>query len=127
MYHQVNEICEQRREALESYEDELHEELVLKTVLTEQRVIEKFRNIVYPVVDLRTRDLIKAKVKYLMDPVMNMKFEAELQGLKDTLKFLQLTEEVDLTNEQVYESWRILEKGNIAREQKVGDFTRENP
>ena len=59
---------EERREALENYEDELFEELVLQAVLLEQKAIENFRDIVYPAVDLRTRDLIKAKVKYLLDP-----------------------------------------------------------
>ena len=63
---------------MESYEDELFDDLVLQTVLVEHRAIEILRDIVYPEVDLRPRDLIKAKVKYLMDPVQNAKFEAEL-------------------------------------------------
>lgn len=62
------EMRVERREALECYEDELFEELVLQAVLLEQKVIENIKEIVYPEVDLRTRDLIKAKVKYLMDP-----------------------------------------------------------
>ena len=83
---QMTELREQRREALENYEDELFEDLVLQSVLLEQKAIENFGPIVYPEVDLRTRDLIKAKVRYLMDPEQNTKFEAELNVLKDSLK-----------------------------------------
>ena len=82
----MSDIRQERREALENYEDELFEDLVLKTVLLEQKVIEKFKDIVYPEVDLRTRDIIKAKVKYLMNAEQNSKFEAELNTLKDSLQ-----------------------------------------
>ena len=65
---QLTDLKLERREALENYEDDLFEDLVLKTVLLEQKAIDKFKDFVYPQVeDLRTRDLIKAKVKYLMD------------------------------------------------------------
>ena len=56
----------------------MFDDLVHQTVLVEHKAIEVFRDIVYPEVDLRPRDLIKAKVKYLMDPVQNAKIEAEL-------------------------------------------------
>ena len=65
---QMTEMRQERREALESYEDELFEELVLQAILLEQKVIESIKDILYPELDIRPRDLIKAKVKYLMDP-----------------------------------------------------------
>ena len=52
---------------------------------------------------------------------MNMKFEAELQGLKDSLRMQESTgkneERKAMTNFQIYKGWRLLEKGNIDREQ----------
>lgn len=87
---QLKEMRDRRREAIENYEDDVFEELVLQTVLLEQRSIEIFQSIVYPAVDLRTRDLIKAKVKYLMNSDQNSKFEAELQQLKDRVETSQL-------------------------------------
>ena len=44
----LNELKELRREALESYEDELFDDLVLQTVLVEHRATEIMRDIVYP-------------------------------------------------------------------------------
>ena len=105
----LNELKEQRREALESYEDELFDDLVLQTVLVEHKAIEILRDIVYPEVDLRPRDLIKAKVKYLMDPVQNAKFEAELQVLKVSLKSTSIEAPEEITEDKVLSSWRTLE------------------
>ena len=51
-----------------------------------------------------------------MDPVMNMKFEAELQGLKDSLRMQESTgkneERKAMSNDQIYKGWRLLEKGS---------------
>ena len=80
---------QERREALESYEDELFEELVLQAILLEQKVIESIKDILYPELDIRPRDLIKAKVKYLMDPEQNAKYEGELNTLRDSLTAAQ--------------------------------------
>ena len=111
----MSELKEQRREALENYEDELFESLVLETVLLEQKAVEKFKDIVYPEVDLRTRDLIKAKVKYLMDPEQNAKFEAELNILKDTLKNSQSdNNKPSLAEDKAIAAWRLLEQSTIA-------------
>ena len=95
---------------MESYEDELFDDLVLQTVLVEHKAIEILRDIVYPEVDLRPRDLIKAKVKYLMDPIQNAKFEAELQALKVSLKSTSIeAPSEEITEEKVLSSWRTLE------------------
>ena len=51
----MKDLRNRRIEAIESYEDELHDELVLQTVYLEQTVIEIFRDIVFPVLDLTKR------------------------------------------------------------------------
>ena len=45
---QLGDLKAERREALENYEDDLYEDLVLKTVLLEQKAVEKFKDFVYP-------------------------------------------------------------------------------
>ena len=124
----MKDFRDQRREAIESYEDELFEDLVLQTVYKEQTAVEVFRDIVYPEIDLGRRDLIKAKVKYLMDPVQNAKFESKLEALKDEIQASQHSStDLQLTKDQVLTAWRTLEKSNIELDQKVRDFTRDNP
>ena len=124
------DIKAKRREALENYEDDLFEDLVMQTVLVEQKTIEVFRSVLYSQLDLRPRDLIKAKVKYLMDPEYNAKFEAELGTLKDAINaaFVEIeesSEEID--EEKCLKAWRTLELANISKEQKVSDYGRSNP
>ena len=61
-----------------------------------------------------------------MNPNQNTKFEAALQQLRDKLEADQ-SEVKELTEEEALEGWRIFEKGNILRDQKVLDFARDNP
>ena len=62
-----------------------------------------------------------------MDPVQNAKFEAELQALKDSLKSISIENPSDeISEEKVLSSWRTLEQGNIARENKIADHNRAN-
>ena len=76
---QKDELRQQRREALENYEDELFEDLLLQDVLLEDKAVDEIRSILLAELGLRTRDLVKAKVKYLLDPASNSKFEQELR------------------------------------------------
>lgn len=71
----THELKGKRREALENYEDDLFEDLLLQEVLLEDKAVYVIRNFLFPVLDLRTRDLVKAKVKYLLDPALNSQFE----------------------------------------------------
>ena len=111
---------------MENYEDELFEDLLLQEVLLEQKAMDLIRDVVYQKLDLRTRDIVKAKVKYMHDAELNSRFESELRQLKSKLK-IEGREATELSEEQILKAWREYEKTNIVREQSIVDFARKNP
>ena len=54
----------------------------MQTVLLESKAIDLLREKVYKELGLRIRDIVKAKVKYMHDPVLNTQFDNELRQLK---------------------------------------------
>ena len=74
---QIQDLREERREALENYEDELFQDLLLQQIHLEGKAMDAISIIVYADLNLRMRDIVKAKVKYLHDPALNSQFEQE--------------------------------------------------
>jgi len=109
----VSGLEAQRREALENYEDEVFEDLVLKQVLFEHKTEEALRDVVFSELGLRTRDIVKAKVKYLMDADLNARFEREVAELRDQLGGAK--EAKELTEEQVLKAWRTYTRAKILK------------
>lgn len=114
---------------MENYDDELYDDVVLQTILAEVKTMDVFKDIVNALLELRPRELIKAKVKYLLDPEYQAKFEQELSKVRESLL---ASEEIKdggepIPEDKILQIWRDYEKANIAKEQSTADYARKYP